>query len=152
MALGRADGHAGGGRDFLERVAESVPEDDHLGLLVRDAGKRVAELSPELADPYSAGGIVLDVGAELVGQWIVDARPLPLGHVAARIDHQSVQPRRELRLAAELLETDAELRQRLLGGVARVLGIAQQTPSQLLDPRRVPARRRPSRESRESGR
>src|SRR3954454_8066713 len=142
MALGRPDRHAGGGRDFLERVAESVLEDDHLRLLVRDPRQRVAELSPELADPHAAGGIVLDVGAELVGQRIVAARALPLGHVAARVDHEPVQPRRKLRLAAELLETDAELRQRLLRGVARVLGIAQQTPPQPLDSRRVPDTKR----------
>ena len=49
-----------------------------------------------------------------------------------------MQPRRELRLAPELLDLDAELRQRLLRRVARVLGIAEQMARELLHARRMP--------------
>ena len=48
-----------------------------------------------------------------------------------------MEPGRELRLAAELAEPDAELRERLLRGVARVLRIAQQMAGEPLDARRV---------------
>src|SRR6478736_9132161 len=138
VALGRPDGHAGSSCDLFERVAEGVLEDDHLRLLGRDARERVAELSSQLGDAYPAGRVVLDIGPELLGQRIVEARPLSLGDIAARVDHQPVQPGGELGLAAELLEPDAELRQRLLRGVARVLRVAQEMPREPLDPRRVP--------------
>ena len=74
------------------------------------------------------------------GSWTRER--LPVGHVAARIDDEPVQPRRELRLAAELAEPDAELRERLLRGVARVLGVAQQMAREPLDARRVASAQR----------
>jgi hypothetical protein len=160
MALGRPDRHARGGCDLLERVAESVLEDDHLRLLGRDARQRVAQFLPQLGHADATSRVLLDVRAELVGQRIVDTGALPLGHVATGVDDEPVQPRRELRLAAELLEADAELRQRLLRRIARVLGVAQKVARKPLDARRMPdaerferpSRRRPSRGSRESGR
>ena len=44
-----------------------------------------------------------------------------------------MQPRREARLAAELADPDAELGERLLRRVVRVLGIAEQVPGEPLD-------------------
>ena len=81
--------------------------------------------------------VVLEVGAELLGQRLVRPRPLPLGHVAAGIDDEAVQPGGELRLAAELAQADAELRERFLRGVARVLRVAQQMAREPLDTRRM---------------
>ena len=83
-----------------------------------------------------------------------------LGEVLAGVDDEPVEPGRELRLAAELADPDDELRERVLRGVARVLGVAQQVQREPLDPRRRAARRAPrapacrllSRASRESGR
>src|SRR5205085_8925455 len=92
---------------------------------------------PELRDPDATDRVVLDVGAKLVRERLVRARPLPLCHVAARVDDEPVQPRRELRLSAELTQPHTELRERLLRRVARVLRIPQQVPRELLDPRRV---------------
>ena len=63
--------------------------------------------------------------------------PLPLSHVAARIDNEPVQPRRELRLAPELPQADAELRERLLRSVARILRIAEEASREPLDTRRM---------------
>ena len=57
--------------------------------------------------------------------------------VAAGVDDEPVQPGRELRLAAELLDPHAELRERLLRRVLRILRIREQVPRQPLDPRRV---------------
>jgi hypothetical protein len=48
-----------------------------------------------------------------------------------------VEPGRELRLAAELTQPDAELRERLLRGVAGVLGIGQEMVGKALDARSV---------------
>ena len=70
------------------------------------------------------------------------ARLPPLGGVAARVDDEPVQPRRELGVAPELLQADAELGERLLRGVARVLGIAQEATREPLDRRRVPCEQR----------
>jgi hypothetical protein len=61
---------------------------------------------------------------------------------SAAVDDEAVQPGRELRLAPELLEPDADLRERLLGGVARVVGIAQEVAGEPLDLRRVPSTER----------
>ena len=60
----------------------------------------------------------------------------------ARVDDEAVQPRRELRLAAELREPHAELCKGLLSRVARVLGIAEHVPGEPLDPRSVPLAQR----------
>jgi hypothetical protein len=66
------------------------------------------------------------------------AHALALGDVAACVDDEPVEPRRELRLASELRQPDAELRQRLLRSVTRVLVVAQEVPRQPLDLRRMP--------------
>ena len=65
------------------------------------------------------------------------ARALTVSGVAARVDDEPVQPRRELRFTTELAEPDAELREGLLRRVARVFGIAQQMARQPLDARRM---------------
>ena len=72
------------------------------------------------------------------------ARAAPrLRDVLARVDDEPVQPGRELRLAAELTDADAELHQRLLRRVARVLGVAQHVQRDLLDARSHGGRRAP---------
>ena len=106
--------------------SKRVLEDDHARLLRRDAGQARAELAraarrapPPGPDPRrrparSSSGS----GSQRRTRW-------RCGDVAARVDDEPVEPGRELRLAAELAEPHAELRERLLRGVARVLGIAR---------------------------
>ena len=56
-----------------------------------------------------------------------------LGRVAAGVEDEPVQPGRELRIAAELRQPDAELRERLLCRVASVLRVAQDVSGEPLD-------------------
>ena len=107
--------------------------------------------------PAARAGIVVRPELRSLGERLVHARLAALGRVPARVDDEPVQPGGELRVAAELLQAHAELRERLLRGVARVLGIAQDLAREPLDLRRVPRAqrlerergRRPSRASRE---
>ena len=66
VALRRADRHAGGLGDLLERVAERVLQQHDLRLRRRDAGERVAQLAAELGVAGVACRIV--VGGELVAR------------------------------------------------------------------------------------
>src|SRR5205085_9241345 len=66
------------------------------------------------------------------------ARTAPVREVAAGVDDEAVQPRGELRGAAELSDPDTQLRQRLLSCIARILGVAQDVRSELFNPRCMP--------------
>src|SRR5204862_173379 len=57
--------------------------------------------------------------------------------VAGGVDHEPVKPGRELRLATELADPDAELGERFLSGVASVLRVGEQVPGKALHLRRV---------------
>jgi hypothetical protein len=57
--------------------------------------------------------------------------------VAARVHDEPVQPGRELRFAAELLQARADLDQRLLRSVPRLLEIAYQLGGKAVDPGRI---------------
>ena len=137
VALRRADRHAGGLGDLLERVAERVLEHDDLRLLgeMPASESQSSRRSSEMRTPRV--GSSLDVAPSSSASGSCDARLAPLGGVAARVDDEPVQPGRELRLAAELLEADADLRERFLRRVARVLGVPQEMPREPLDPRGV---------------
>ena len=78
----------------------------------------------------------------MLAERFVHARLPALGRIEAGVDDEAVQPRRELRAAAELLQPHADLRERLLCGVARVVGIAQELARKPLDLRRVPGEQR----------
>src|SRR6185312_2168685 len=77
-------------------------------------------------------------GSSILEQRLASTSPLAVPHVSTGVDRQPVQPGRELRLAAELLDLDAELRQRLLCRVACILRVAKQVARELLHARRVP--------------
>jgi len=66
------------------------------------------------------------------------AAALALGHVAAGVGHQAVQPRLEPGLPPELSDPCAQLGKRLLGGVLRVLSVREQIRGQTPHTRRVP--------------
>ena len=126
LALRCPDGDPGRIGDLLERPTERVLE-HHARLRRRHAGERVAELTPELR-------------RVVCGLHVLDER---LVHAAARVrvaigvERNAVQPRRELRVAAELAEARTRLGERILRRVARVVGIAQHVQRQALDPRCV---------------
>ncbi len=67
----------------------------------------------------------------------MDARAAAIGGVAARVHDEAVQPRRELRVAAELRQPDAHLGERFLRRVTRIFGIAQHVAREALHPRPV---------------
>ena len=160
MTLGRPDRHAGGLGDLLERVAERVLEhhDSAPAAARRPRASRRARAGAGHAG--RAHRIVLGPRAQVVREGLVQAHRATLGGVTARVDDEPVQPGGELRVAAELLQADAELGESLLRGVARVLGIAQEVPREALDLRargarttpRARAGRRPSRASPRWGR
>jgi biotin-[acetyl-CoA-carboxylase] ligase BirA-like protein len=140
VALRRADRHAGGHGDLLERVTKRVFQQHNLRLLRRDAGERSAQLAAELRVAGVARRIVS--GLQMLAERFVDTRLPALCGVETRVDDEPVQPRRELRPTAELLQPYADLCQRLLGGVARIVGIAQDLPCEPLDFRRMPCEQR----------
>ncbi len=140
VALRRADGHAGGFGDLLERVTERVLQQHDLRLLRRHAGERRAQFAAKLGVARLARRIVPRL--QMLTEGLVGARLSALRCVKASIDDQPMQPRRELRATAELLQAYTDLGKRLLRGVARVVGIAQELPREPFDLRRMPGEQR----------
>ena len=100
----------------------------------RAPGRAAARAGTALSSsrsPTSPAGAAVQVLRELV-----PGAP-PRERVAARVHDEPVQPRRELRLAAELPNPRADLRERLLRRIAGVLGIAKDPARDLLDCRLV---------------
>ena len=134
VALGRSDRHARDARDLLVREAEGIPEDDRYTLLRRQAGERLGHVSTHIREESRARGICL-----LSRRLILEREGLRLAHALARdavpagVDHQPMEPGGELRLAAELAQARAELDERLLGRVARLLEIAHELRGDPLD-------------------
>ena len=134
----------GGGRDLLEREAERILEHEHARLGGRQLGEAVAQLGAQLgrARPRASGvrpGATRDVLVER----LVAARAAALRDVAARVEREPVEPRRERGLAAELADLDAELGERVLGGVARVLRVGEDVRGEPRDARLHGGRRAP---------
>jgi len=142
VALGGADRHPRRLGDLFERVAHRVLEHDHLRLPRRDLGERVAQLAAQLGHAGRAVRIAVGPSAKVVAERLVHARVVPFGRVTARVDDEAVEPRGELRVAAKLADTDAHLRERLLGRVPRILGVAQEMAREALDAGRVPRTQR----------
>jgi hypothetical protein len=138
VALGRADGHTLALRDLLEGQADRVLEHDHARLVGRDACEAAPKLAAQLGQRRLVHRVGVHGGARVVVERLPAARPLARGDVLARIHDEPVQPRRELRLAPELADPDAELREGLLRGVASVLAVPQQVEGKPLHARRVP--------------
>ena len=128
VALRGPDGDLRSRRDLLERQVERVLQHDDVTLRRRDLRERASELIPQADDIGTLWRCVYIVQEEFVLP-----RLLPLRDVAARVDGEAVQPRRELRLAAKLLDPLTELRKRLLRCILRVFSIGQQVPCQALD-------------------
>ena len=138
--------------DLFERVAERVLQQHDLRLLRRDLAERLRTARAGARRcPRRAPGRRRTGRCSL--ERLVHARPPALDGVETRVDDEPVQPRRELRAAAELLQPDAHLRERLLRGVVarrrdRAGCGARAAPPSAGAGRgapRAPARRRPSR-------
>jgi biotin-[acetyl-CoA-carboxylase] ligase BirA-like protein len=142
MALRGADGHAGRLGDLLEGVAERVLQEHDLCLRWRDVRERVAELASQFGDPGGAVRIVLGRREQIFRQRLMLSRLATLGRVDTRVEDEPVQPGRELRVAPELGQTDAHLRECLLRCVASVLRIAENVARKTLDFRRMARKQR----------
>ena len=132
VALRGADGHPGCSGDLFEGQTDRVFQDDNPRLVGRDLTEAAVELAPELGPVGLTGGIGVRRRATILEQRLAG---LTFGHVAASVDRQAVQPRRELRLAAELADPRAELGKCLLGRIPGILGIAQEVPGKLFHSR-----------------
>ena len=97
---------------------------------------------PELGEIGLPRGVVIAGDALIVEQRLAAAHALAIGDVVTGVDHEPVEPGRELRIAAELTQPQAELGQRLLGCVAGVLRISEDLRGETLDPWGMPLAQR----------
>ena len=131
-------------RTDVERVLQH--DDSRLGR--RQLREAAAELEAGLRLRQRAGRIAVRGDTGVLEERLRPARRRPAGlrDVLARVDDEPVQPGRELRLAPELADPLDELRQGLLRGIARVLGVAQDVQRDPLDPGGVPLAERRQRQ------
>jgi biotin-[acetyl-CoA-carboxylase] ligase BirA-like protein len=145
VALRGPDRHALASRDLGEGEAKRVLQNDHARLLLREAGETGSQLVAKLREVSFPRRVGVAPDALVVEQRFAAAHALAVGDVAARVDHEPVKPGRELRLTAKLAQPHAELGERLLGGIASILGVGEHLCGEALDTRRVPfAQRRQS--------
>jgi BirA family transcriptional regulator, biotin operon repressor / biotin---[acetyl-CoA-carboxylase] ligase len=127
VALRRPDGHTRDAGDLLVRQPERVAEHHRRPLVLREPGEGSGQVTAHIGELRSARGIALVAGL-LVGEleWFRLPQALAGDPVAARVDHQAVQPRRELRLSAELLQAGTELDEGLLGCIPCFLEVTEE--------------------------
>jgi biotin-[acetyl-CoA-carboxylase] ligase BirA-like protein len=138
VALRGSDRHPLAHRDLGEGEAKRILEDDHARLFLRKAGQASPELVPKLGEVCLPGRICIACDPFVVEQRLAAAHALAIGDVMAGVDHEPVEPGRELRVAAKLAQPQTELGERLLGGVASVLGICEHLCGKPLDARSMP--------------
>src|SRR5262245_10940620 len=114
VALRRADRHVRDSRNLLEGQAEGVLEHDDTRLLGSDLRKAAVQLAAKLGKIRLTGGVGVRRRAPVLEQRFARTGSLSDGDVAARVHREPVEPGRELRLAAELLDPHAELDECLL--------------------------------------
>ena len=135
VTLRSADRHSRGGGDLLEREAERILEDENVRLgggkgrePVTKSGAKLRELGLTIGRrPLRRAGIVVE-------KIVVLAVP-PKCDVPARVQRQTMKPRREGGLAAELAELHTQLGESLLSCVARVFSVAEDVMGEPFDPR-----------------
>ena len=133
VALGGADRHPGGSGDLLEREPEGILEDEDACLRGGERGETVAKIGPELGELGLALGRGACSCASVFFEGIVAAGAAAQRDVTTRIQCQPMEPGGERRLAPELAELDAELGQRLLRGIARILGVTEHVSRETAD-------------------
>ena len=148
IALRRPDRETRRRRDLVERDVERIFERDDRRLGSRETRQAASKLTPRLGRGGRASRIAVEGDARVLIQRLGAPLGCPpcLRDVLAGIDREPVEPRRELRLATELADPADELHQRLLRGIARVLGIAKHVQRDPLDPGCVPLAERGQRE------
>jgi biotin-[acetyl-CoA-carboxylase] ligase BirA-like protein len=142
VALRGPDRHALASRDLGEGEAERILQDDHARLFLRKARETRSELVPKLREVDLSGGVGIAGYALVVEQRLAAADALAVGDIVASVDHQPVEPGRELRVAAKLAQPQAELGQCLLGCVASVFWIGEHLRGEPLDARSMPLAQR----------
>src|SRR5207344_3570750 len=88
----------------------------------------------ELRELCLAIGRAAERDARILVERLVADRPATGHDVAARVQRQPMQPRREGGLAAELADLHAQLREGVLRGITRVLGIGEHVARQPAHP------------------
>ena len=128
--------------DCAEISAKEKPSASFSTTTLACSRDSARELRGQLVAELRKGRFTRRVGvardALVLEQRLAAADALAIGHVVAGVDDQPVEPGRELRVAAELPQPDAQLGQRLLRRIAGVLGVGEQVLGQPLDPRCVP--------------
>ena len=125
-------------RDLREVGVQVVLHRHHTCLGRRQFGQTAAEFAPGLGCGQSRHRVTVARGPVVHEQRLGAAERPGLSQVLTGVDDQAVEPGRELGLATKLTDTDDQLGQGLLGGVAGVLRVTEQVRSQTLDPGSVP--------------
>ena len=137
VALRRADRQPCRRGDLLERHVERVLQPDDLRLRRRQLGQAAPELEPRLRLRERALWVTVGRDALVLHEELGTPLPARLSNVLARVDDEAVEPGRELRLALELAYALHELHERLLRGVAGILGVAQDVLRDAMDTLRM---------------
>ena len=131
-----------GAGDLLVRHPEHVAENDHEALVRRETSERGGELAALVREQRRPRGIALLArGLVLERERLRLADPLTREAIAARVHDQAMEPGRELRLAAELAQARAQLDERLLRGVPRILEVAHELRREPVHAWGMPSRR-----------
>lgn len=139
VALGRPHRNPRHARDLRVGKAEGIAEHDDGTLLRGQARERLGDIAAQIGERGQARRVrVLVDSMVLEDKRLRAANSLEGSPVPARIDDQAMEPRRELGLAAKLPQACAELDQRLLSGVARLLEVAEQLRGEPVDLGSVP--------------
>ena len=139
VALRGPDRHTRDARDLLVGQAGDVAEYDGEALIRGEAGQRCGQLPALLGEERSPRRVAL-----LTGGFVVERERLGLTDalarkaIAAGVHDQAVKPGGELRLAAELAEPGAELHERLLRGIPRLLEVAHDLRGEPVHARGMP--------------
>jgi hypothetical protein len=123
--------------DLTEAEVESILEGDDRRLGARQLREARAQLAARLGSDGRGGRIAIDRRSIIGDELLRASREPRLREVLARVDDKPVQPGCELRIAAELAESNDELRERILACVARILGVAQKVERDALHARLV---------------
>lgn len=108
-----------------------------MSLGCRQDGEPVAQVAPQLGELRLTVGWKSGRDPRVLLERRVQTLSASLCHIPASVDRQSVEPRRERRLASELSDLGAELREGILSRVASIFGVGKDVVGEPLDTWRV---------------